>query len=215
MGGRGSWSATRKGDGATNTSSGRSGQRIPRPIDVSQFQGMTLQEIENRIRSLDHEELLVIGKDGTVLAAYKGNKNSVAFYKSEFQRQGATVTHGHPKGAEGYGATFSLQDVQNMAASDWAEHRAAASGKNELNYVIRRNSSNTVAKSRALYERIRKDAAGIQAEISLAASRAGKGLSAASKRQIYTGVLDRYYSKTLPKYGFDYITRSKEYNYNR
>lgn len=142
-------------------------------MDVKQFQGMTLQEIEDRIRVLGHEELFVIGKDGSVLAAYRGNSNSVAFYSSDLMRRGATVTHGHPKGAEGYGATFSLQDVQNMAASNWAEHRAAASGKNELNYIIRRNPSNTEAKSKALYEKIGKDSASIQAEIKSEARKAG------------------------------------------
>ena len=59
------------------------------------------------------------------------------------------------------------------------------------------------------------DTAPKQAEIHSEANKAGKNLSAASRRQIYTGVLDRYYSKTLPKYGFDYITRNKGYNYNR
>lgn len=184
-------------------------------MDVKQFQGMTLQQIEDRIRVLDHEELFVIGKDGTVLAAYRGNDNSVAFYSSDLMRRGVTVTHGHPSNVLGYGATFSLQDVQNMAVSNWAEHRDAASGKNELNYIIRRNSSNTDAKSGELYEKIKKDTPSIKAEIQSEVNKAGKGLSPASKRQIYTGVLDRYYSKTLPKYGFDYITRNKGYNYNR
>ena len=43
-------------------------------MDVKQFQGMTLQEIEDRIRALGHEELFVIDKDGAVLAAYKGEQ---------------------------------------------------------------------------------------------------------------------------------------------
>ncbi len=215
MGGRGSYSATRKGTGNVKTSSGRTGQRVARPMDVSKFQGMTLQEIEDRIRNLDHEELFVIGRDGTVLAAYKGNSNSVAFSRSELFRNGATVTHGHPKATEGYGATFSPQDVLNMAASNWAEHRAAASGKNEMNYIIRRNSSNTQKKSAELYSKVQGDTARLMAEMSAEASKAGKNLSTASRRQIYTGVLDRYWSKTLPKYGFDYVTRKEGYNYNR
>ena len=214
MGGRGSWSAVRKGNGTIRTSLGGSGQRNPVPMDVEQFQGMTLQEIEDRIRNLEHEELFVIDKDGTILAAYEGNEHSVAFYHSELMREGVTVTHGHPKGEEGYGATFSLQDVMNMAASNWAEHRAGASGKNELNYIIRRNSSNTDAKSEALYTKIRRDSASINADIQSALNKAGKNLSATSKRQIYTGVLDRYYTKVLPQYGFDYVTRNKWYNYN-
>lgn len=215
MGGRGSYSATRKGTGDVRTTSGGSGQRKAQPMDISKFQGMTLQQIEDRIRGLGHEELFVIDKDGTILAAYKGNSNSVAFKHSELFRDGATVTHGHPKGAEGYGATFSPQDVLNMAASNWAEHRAAASGKSELNYIIRRNASNTDKKSAALYSQVRKDMANLNAEMVKEARKAGGNLSAASRRQIYTGVLDRYWSKTLPQYGFDYITRKEGYNYNR
>lgn len=215
MGGRGSYSATRKGTGDVRTTSGGSGQRKAQPMDISKFQGMTLQQIEDRIRGLGHEELFVIDKDGTILAAYKGNSDSVAFKHSELFRDGATVTHGHPKGAEGYGATFSPQDVLNMAASNWAEHRAAASGKSELNYIIRRNASNTNKKSAALYSQVRKDMANLNAEMVKEARKAGGNLSAASRRQIYTGVLDRYWSKTLPQYGFDYITRKEGYNYNR
>ena len=173
------------------------------------------QRVCIELRKLGHEELFVLDADGTVLAAYKGNRNSVAFSRSELFRDGATVTHGHPKGAEGYGATFSPQDVLNMAASNWAEHRAAASGKNELNYIIRRNASNTEKKSSDLYARVKKDMPSLEAEMRRQAQSAGKKLSATGRRQIYTGVLDRYYSEVLPEYGFDYITRKKGYNYHR
>lgn len=176
---------------------------------------MSLQQVEDRIRGLNHEELFVIGKDGTILAAYKGNKDSVAFPRSELLRDGATVTHGHPKGAEGYGATFSPADVLNMASSNWSEHRAAASGKNELNYIIRRNSSNDASKSRALYNKVISDQPKLESEVKRRANSAGKNLSPESRRQIYTGVLDRYWKKTLPQFGFDYITRKEGYNYNR
>lgn len=188
---------------------------MPHPMDVSQFQGMTLQEIEDRIRGLNHEELFVVGPDGKVVAAFRGNGNSVAFTRDELLRAGATVTHGHPKGGEGYGGTFSPQDVLNMASSNWTEHRAAASGRGELNYIIRRNSSNTPKKSEALYKQLSRDMPSLDAEIRRQAKDAGKNLSAARRRQIYTGVLDAYYKKTLPKYGFDYVTRNKGYNYNR
>lgn len=215
MGGRGSWSATRKGGGAVSTSGGRTGQKVPKPMDVSQFNGWSLQQVEDRIRGLGHEELFVIDRNGAVVAAYKGNSNSVAFKRDELLKEGVTVTHGHPKGGEGYGATFSPQDVLNMAASNWSEHRAAASGKNELNYIIRRNSSNSDAKSRALYKRMTADAPKLQSEMNRLASASGMSLSPVARRQIYTGVLDRYYSSTLPQYGFDYIVRKKQYNYGR
>ena len=148
MGGRGSWSATRKGTGNVKTQAGRGGQRVPKPMDVSDFKDMTLSQIEDRIRGLSHEELFVLDSDGKVIAAYKGNSDSVAFPHDDLLIEGATVTHGHPRGAEGYGGTFSPQDVLNMAASNWSQHRAAASGRDELNYIIRRTSKTTEDNSR-------------------------------------------------------------------
>lgn len=213
MGGRGSYSNTRKRS-TIKTSSGRTGQRKPNPMNLSQFSGMTLQDIENRIRNLDHEELFVVDKNGDLVGAYKGLSDSVAFYASELTRDGATVTHGHPKGAEGYGATFSVADVLNMAASDWAEHRVAASGQGEMNYIIRRTSKTTQQNSKDLYNKIKKDQTKLESQMSAAANKV-KGLSDTAKRQIYTGLLDRYYSTILPRYNFEYIKRKEPYKYNR
>lgn len=211
MGGRGSWSETRKR--TTISTGGRRGRL--NPMDIDQFQGMTLQQIEDRIRGLKHEELFAVGADGSIVAAFKGNRNSVAFPHDLLLQPGITVTHGHPIGSEGYGGTFSFADVKNMAASNWAEHRAAASGTGEMNYIIRRNAKTTEQNSRDLYARIVRDEPAIRRQIKEAANRAGSNLSAARKRQIYTGILDRYYSEVLPQYNFEYVTRNKPYRYNR
>ena len=211
--GRGSNSYTAIRRRAVQGTGGRKGKL--KPMDVSQFDGMTLQEIEDRERSLKHEEMFAIDKDGKVIAAYKGNKNSVAFPASLLSEKGITVTHGHPIGAEGYGGTLSIQDVLNMAASDWAEHRAAAQGKGEMNYIIRRNAKTTEQNSRDLYARIQKDTPALKQQMLDAANKAGGKLSPARRRQIYTGVLDRYYAEVLPQYNFEYIARNKPYRYNR
>lgn len=102
-----------------------------------------------------------------------------------------------------------------MAASNWAEHRAVASGSGEHNYIIRRTSKTTAKNSRDLYNRIRKDQSSLERQMRSAASSAGKGLSSTSRRQIYTGVLDRYYSQVLPQYNFEYISRNRGYDYGR
>ena len=195
-------------------STGRRGQRVPRPMDISQFQGWTLQQVEDRIRNLDHEELFVFDRDGNIVAAYRGNANSVAFYHDELMRDGATVTHGHPKGSEGYGGTFSPQDVLNMAASDWAEHRATASGQGEMNYIMRRTSSTTSGNSSDLYARVSRDAPNLEAQMRAAANAAG-ATTAPARRQIYVGVLDRYWRSVLPQYNFEYVKRKTAYNYGR
>lgn len=213
MGSRGSYSSTRKRK-TVKTSAGRKGQRNPNPMDTSQFEGKSLEEIEDGIRSLGHERLFVLGPDGKVLKAYDGKRDSVAFYASDLGARGATVTHNHPLGSERYGGTFSTRDVLNMASSDWGEHRAVAGGRGEFNYIMRRTSKTTAEDGKALYNRISKDTPMLDRRMKDAANRV-KGLSAEKKRQVYTGILDRYYKKTLPQYNFEYITRGKAYKYNR
>lgn len=213
MGGRGSFSQRRH---KKTISTAPKGQRIPHPMDIAQFQGMSLQDVEDRIRGLSHEELFVLDKDDKIIAAYKGNSTSVAFPGRILFQKDITVTHGHPKGAEGYGATFSITDVLNMAASNWKEHRAAASGSNELNYIIRRTAKNTSQNSRDLYDRVMRDKSDLENRINRAAQNADKrGLSATARRQVYTGILDKYYSQVLPQYNFEYVARNKSYRYNR
>lgn len=185
------------------------------PLNIDDYQGMTLQEIEDGvIRGLGHEELFALDKDGKIIRAYKGNSNSVAFDGALLLEDGATVTHNHPIGGEGYGGTFSIIDVKNMAMSNWAEHRAVSHGPNEYNYIIRRTANSD---GNGLYNRIARDQADLNRQIMAAANNARglEGLSAARRRQIYTGILDNYYSRVLPEYGFEYIARNRTYKYNR
>lgn len=48
------------------------GGGAPRPLDISKFGNMTLEDAERRIRNLKHEELFVFDKDGKLVEAYKG-----------------------------------------------------------------------------------------------------------------------------------------------
>ena len=131
------------------------GGGAPRPLDISKFGNMTLEDAERRIRNLKHEELFVFDKDGKLVEAYKGNAHvPVSFPMSVSDYKGATVTHGHPKGAADFGGTFSFADVKNMLESKWAEHRATASGQGEMNYIMRKGQG---AKPKAFYNQINRD----------------------------------------------------------
>lgn len=187
-----------------------------KPMDVEQFAGMSLQEIEDSRRGLDHEEVFFLDENDQVTNAYMGGPTSVAFPGSLLLMEGATVTHNHPIGSEGYGATFSLADVKNMAVSRWSEHRAVSSGRDEYNYIIRRNSRTTSQNSIDLYDRIVADTPMIRRRMNEALSgTSGRNLSASAIRQVYTGVLDRYYAEVLPQYNFDYVVRNRTYDYGR
>lgn len=220
MGGRGSFSATYKRDIGFLKGEG-GGQKKPRPMGTEKFQGMSLQQIEERIRNLSHEELFAIDSDGNVIAAYRGNRNSVAFPSSLAKVEGATVTHGHPKGLANFGGTFSFADVYNMAESKWAEHRATASGQGEMNYIIRRTSKSDGS---GLVERVKSDEGSVTQRFSStyrnvydSARNRGKSNEAAlhEARQKAVGSINAYWKEILPKYGFEYVTRKGGYTYNR
>ena len=191
------------------------------PIDISKFQGWTLEQTEGRIRNLAHEELFAFDENDQLVEAYKGGRHSVGFPIELLNMEGATITHGHPKGTSEFGGTFSWADINNMLNSKWAEHRATASGQGEMNYIMRRTAS---ADSQGLRNQINRDFPKIDkkwqdvylksydAEIKKGTPRK-QALHIA--RQKGVGVLNAYYKRVFPQYGFEYITRKTEYRYNR
>lgn len=193
----------------------------PHPLDISKFGNMSLEDAERRIRNLKHEELFVFDKDGKLIEAYKGNATSVSFPMSVLDYKGATVTHGHPKGAADFGGTFSFADVKNMLESKWAEHRATASGQGEMNYIMRKGQG---AKPKAFYNQINRDYKQIERYLSDRYTKAyddalkdGKSKQSAihMARQMAVGYLNDYWRRTAPKFGYEFITRKKDYTYNR
>lgn len=189
------------------------------PLDLQKYKGKSLEEIERRIRRLKHEELFAVDADGKVVAAYKGNSRSVAFPATLLKEEGLTVTHGHPKGYEEFGGTFSFADIDNMLKSNWQEHRATASGQGEMNYIMRRTAQ---ADPQGLRDRINKDYVKLKDKSRSAYKKAflenlqqGERQARHIARQKQVGVLNAYYKEVFPTYGFEYITRKKEYRYNR
>lgn len=219
FGGRGA----RSGLGDSGDWLGREGEKSRgklNPIDVRKYQGHSLEETEARIRKLAHEQLYAFDQDGKILAAYRGNATSVCFPASLLQVKGITVTHGHPKGYAEFGGTFSFADIDNMLKSEWQEHRAAASGQGEMNYIMRRTAK---ADPPALRERINRDYPELIGRAKEAYREAydrelklhGEKQARHVARQKQVGVLNAYYKEIFPQYGFEYITRKKEYRYNR
>ena len=126
----------------------------PRPIDISNYAGWTLEQTEDRLRGLNHEELFVFDENDQLIEAYKGYATSVSFPRELFDKEGITVTHGHPKSQADFGGTFSWADIDNMLNSKWAEHRATAGGQGEMNYIMRRTAK---ADPQGLRNQINKD----------------------------------------------------------
>lgn len=190
------------------------------PINIEEYKGQSLEQIEGRIRMLKHEELFAFDSNDELIAAFKGDENSVSFPETLLHVQDATVTHGHPKGLAEFGGTFSFADINNMLKSNWKEHRATASGQGEMNYIMRRMEN---ADAQGLRDRINKDY--VQLKESLADTYRAeykKTLESGTKkhakhiaRQMSVGILNAYYKKTFEQYGYEYITRKEGYKYNR
>lgn len=214
---RGGGSGKRKGAAILQRPGSGGGGGHVQPIDITPFRNWTLQQVEGRLRGLDHEELFVFDAKGKVIAAYKGKKKRVSFpYQLFKQQQGITITHNHPKGEENFGGSFSLNDMQTMLKfHNWREHRVVAEGQGERLYIIRRGHN---AQPKEFASRIKRDKrrlTGKMARIYLdayeQASMEGKSKEAADHiaRQKSVGQLHTYYKRNAPKHGFVYITRKK------
>jgi hypothetical protein len=77
----------------------------------------TLHNHEGRIKSLDHEECVVVGRDGKHIATRKGTKDSV---KVPHEARGNITTHNHPSG----GCAFSVGDIGSNIELGVYEFRA-------------------------------------------------------------------------------------------
>ena len=220
MGGRGANSDIQRIHDWLKGESSTGGGKV-NPMDISKFKDYTLEQTEKWLRNLAHEELFAFDKDGNAIRAYKGNSKSVSFDADLLDVEGATVTHGHPKGMAEFGGTFSWADINNMLNSKWAEHRATASGQGEMNYIMRATAK---ANPKGLRRQINKDFPKIDAEWQKVykdtyRQELDKGTPKAQAmhiaRQKGVGVLNAYYKRTFSKFGYDYVTRKKEYQYNR
>ena len=190
------------------------------PIDIEQYKEQSLEQIEGCIRTLEHEELFAFDGNGELIAAFKGDESSVTFPTSLLSVQDAIVTHGHPKGLEEFGGTFSFADIDNMLKSNWKEHRATASGQGEMNYIMRRTER---ADTQGLRDRINRDYTQLKKAfkdtykteykkaLELGTEKHAKHVA----RQMAVGILNAYYKKTFEQYGYEYIVRKKDYKYNR
>lgn len=217
MGGRGAYSsASHYSSRQTGGMGGKSGA-----IDIATIKDKSLQGIENRIRRLQHEEAFAFDSKDNLIAGVSGGSQSVGIPNSWLSMDGATITHGHPTGIYNYGGTLSPADASVMAQTQWKEMRAAANGQGEFNYIMRRTPKSD---NRGLQSRIIKDAGTIKTSIKTMYSdtyknavKNGKSKEAAAHEaaQKATGVMDAYWKKVLPKYGFEYVTPRKEYRYGR
>lgn len=219
MGGRGASSGAKRA-AVRLTSPSVSGSKSY-PVDTSNLKDKTLQGVENRIRRLQHEEAFIFGKDGQVIAGVSGGNSSVGIPNNWKAIDGATVTHGHPTGRLNFGGTLSMADAKMMASTNWAEMRAAATGQGEYNYILRRTSHSDNA---GLQSRIASDKSVMETRIKSEyqtaysnAIKAGKSNASALHlaAQKATGIMDTYWKKVLPQYGFEYIKRNSYYTYNR
>ena len=133
------------------------------PIVISRINDKTLQGIENRIRNLKHEEAFAFNSDGKLVDGVSGGTSKVEMPDRWKDIEGATVTHGHPYNRYGYGGTLSVDDAETFLDSKWKELRAAAHGKGEFNYIVRRTSKSDDVKLKKFLikdrERLRRDIA--------------------------------------------------------
>ena len=94
-------------------------------------------------------------------------------------------------------------------------------GQGEMNYIMRKGQG---AKPKAFYNQINRDYKQIERYLSDRYTKAyddalkdGKSKQSAihAARQMAVGYLNDYWRRTAPKFGYEFITRKKDYTYNR
>lgn len=230
MGGRGVWSMSAWATGAGAVS-----------LDITdKYSGMTLQAAENVLRGIsDHEEAVVFDKHMNVIAAFSGGNGSVGIPENLKKKDDVTITHNHPVGDTGYGATLSPSDVSWFATSRAKEIRAVASGQGEHVYSLGVTGRQSAIKTK--YEKTQlnlwahmvassatpKESGGtgeLQARYRKEYNKfrnQGKSSQAAKHAawQVATGVLERSLTDKVASFGNDrdtiYFSKNKKYNVNR
>lgn len=191
------------------------------PIELSLIKDKSLQGIEERARHADHEEAFLFDNNGNVIKGVAGVAHTVAIPESWNNIEGATVTHGHIKGDHGFGGTFSVKDVRRMTKTRWAELRVATSGQGEYNYIMRRTSGsdNIGLKKQIIRDREKLTKAYTNKFEEIYEKSIDRGMRREQALhmavQQAAGIVDTYWKRVLPQFGFDYVKRKKEYRYGR
>ena len=88
----------------------------------------TVDKWENKLRTLDHEQLLMVNDDGYAVAYFDGGKQSVSFrVPDNVDTSKVVLTHIHPaEGDRTIGGTFSDADLLNHIRIGFKETRAAS-----------------------------------------------------------------------------------------
>lgn len=134
----------------------------------------TIEEFENRVANDDHENMLILDKDGNVIAEIAGGQTGVTF-DDKLLKHAVYVSHNHPRIESemgDIGGTFSLKDfnncflysdsVQSMSASAYEGKYRISKGNNFdktgfANYIHTEYAG--------IDRRFRKDIGALQAKI--------------------------------------------------
>lgn len=179
------------------------------PIDIEKMRDMSMAQIEDKIKGLNHEEAYIFDENGNLVAGFKGDKGSVGIDPKVFESKGYSLTHNHPKGTAEFGGTLSFADVRNQLRGKLSQTRAVASGQGERHYILQATNK---AKPQAFIKRIGKDYYKLQNQMKEAYKEEYKRTNGNkhNARQKMTGVLNAYWKKTAEKYGYNYVNRKKQ-----
>lgn len=164
---------------------------------------VTLNSAEKRIQNLEHEQLVVVDKDGYVVAVVDGEKSSVGITPRAAAaiQAGGIVTHNHPNGG-----TFSPTDVITAGNIGTTEIRAV-SKRFGTSYSLKASSK---ANGKGLSSQMQKDAKAIEKQWDdklLQINKRKYANEANYERAVYeayNSVMGSWMKNNAGKYGYTY-----------
>lgn len=211
FGGRGTGSYS--GNARAVSLLGAMGVMVSRDLDVAgwtpqagkrEVSGVvTLSSAEKRIQDLDHEQLVVVGKDGYVMAVVDGGEHSVGLTSKAYNaiKAGGIATHNHPNGG-----TFSPADVITAGSMGTTEIRAV-SKRFKTTYSLKAGNK---ANGSGLASQMRKDADSIEKAWDNQILQINKRKYMNQKNyeravyEAYNSVMGQWFRNNASKYGYTY-----------
>jgi hypothetical protein len=156
-----------------------------------------LNEVEMKIKDLDHEEGYVIGLDGKQIHHEVGGAHSVAPPSEKVK--GNIFTHNHPSG----GASFSFNDIKSIIADDGFGVRAVTSEGKFVDFrkgtgELKTNIVEDMAKARLGTSNLMIDAG------ARAMRRFGPKATVEQRLTIMNEIMNKWLVDNARKYGYIY-----------
>lgn len=164
----------------------------------------TMNSAEKRIQNLDHEQAVVVDKDGYVVAVVDGGEHSVGLTPRAIKavNNGGTLTHNHPNGG-----TFSDADIISAGQMGAKEIRAVSKSTGKSYSLKAGNGADGAGLAKAMQKDSNQILKNVNTKLDKTVNKrkyANKENFVRAVNKVYDDEMGGWLSTNAKKYGYTY-----------